>query len=110
MTDCLYQLIKPGIQPAQVSAVPQMDFLPISLREPTADRTRQHYRAVTLLTVTLPSYSVSFSRRLSDSYQNNQAPSSFILIGPKQFIAALINGRGSELEAGLCSNFTPRHK
>lgn len=80
MTDCFHQLIKLRIQPTQVSAIPLMDFLPISLRERRADRTRQLYRAVTLHAVILPSSSVSFSRHISDSYQNSQAPSSCIFI------------------------------
>ncbi len=94
-----------AVDPASTGVSHPSDGLPANL--PEGEDNRQDEAALqgchTPLAVIQPSSSISFSRRLSDSYQNNQAPSSSILIGLKQFIDAVINGRGSEAEASLCS-------
>lgn len=93
------------LQPPQVSASSLTAFLPVPQGDEPPDGSRRRARSRPAFPTPFHCADVS-----PDSYQNNPAPSCCVLIDPRRFKGTVINGRGSEEEAGPRSSSTPGHE
>lgn len=108
VTACFHQCVKLRVQTAQVSTFTLMRFLLIPLRERQHHAMLQSCRISYRYTTTYSRFSSKMALRHA-SKRSGPCPDVQTLITLEQFIAAIINGHGSDSETSLCSSLISWH-